>query len=89
MKFKILFLLSICSVSVLNAQNRIYVNEYLNIGVGARALSMAGANSASSNDVYSGFWNPAGLMEVEDVNRFQKALCKGVGNNKKAYVKMC
>lgn len=45
-------------------QSRIYVNEYLNIGVGARALSMAGANTASSDDVYSGYWNPAGLVNV-------------------------
>lgn len=47
------------------AQSRIYVNEYLNIGVGARGLSMAGATSASTNDVYSGYWNPAGLVAME------------------------
>lgn len=48
-----------------SAQSRIYVNEYLNIGVGARGLSMAGATSASTNDVYSGYWNPAGLVAME------------------------
>lgn len=48
------------------SQTRIYVNEYLNIGVGARGLAMAGAQSATSNDVMSGYWNPAGLMQVED-----------------------
>jgi hypothetical protein len=47
------------------AQNRIYVNEYLNIGVGARALSMAGATAATTSDVYSSFWNPAGLTGIE------------------------
>ncbi|XZF12466.1 PorV/PorQ family protein [Chitinophagaceae bacterium MMS25-I14] len=48
------------------AQNRIYVNEYLNIGVGGRGLAMAGAQSATTGDVMSGYWNPAGLMRVED-----------------------
>jgi hypothetical protein len=48
------------------AQDRIYVNEYLNIGVGARGLAMGGAQSASTSDVYSGYWNPAGLMRIED-----------------------
>jgi len=47
------------------AQSRIYVNEYLNIGVGARGLSMAGATSASTSDVYSGYWNPAGLVAMD------------------------
>ncbi|MFN0031151.1 MAG: hypothetical protein ACKVOR_03225 [Flavobacteriales bacterium] len=38
-----------------------YVNEFLNIGVGARALGMSLAQVASVNDVTSGYWNPAGL----------------------------
>ena len=62
------FLCSCCfllAISVSHAQSRIYVNEYLNIGVGARGLSMAGAQSASTQDVYAGFWNPAGLLGVE------------------------
>lgn len=46
------------------SQSRIYVNEYLNIGVGARGLSMAGAAAASTADVYSGYWNPAGLVNM-------------------------
>jgi len=49
-----------------HAQDRIYVNEYLNIGVGARGLAMGGAQSASTGDVYSGYWNPAGLVRIED-----------------------
>lgn len=48
------------------AQNRIYVNEYLNIGVGARGLAMSGTQVASTADVTSGYWNPAGLMRVEN-----------------------
>lgn len=50
--------------SITHAQSRIYVNEYLNIGVGARGLAMGGTQSASTNDVYSAFWNPAGLNNV-------------------------
>ncbi len=56
-------LLCWCGSTVL-AQSRIYVNEYLNIGVGARGLAMGGATIASADDVYAGFWNPAGLMRV-------------------------
>ncbi len=47
------------------AQVRKYSNEFLNIGVGARGLGMSGAQVASINDVYSGYWNPAGLMQTE------------------------
>jgi hypothetical protein len=48
------------------AQSRIYVNEYLNIGVGARGLAMGGAQSASSADAYSGYWNTAGLVNIKE-----------------------
>lgn len=53
-----------CSVQVAMAQNRIYVNEYLNIGVGGRGLSMAGAQAASANDVTAAYYNTAGLMHI-------------------------
>lgn len=42
-----------------------YSNEFLAIGVGARALGMGGAYSAVVNDVTSGYWNPAGLLGVQ------------------------
>ena len=42
-----------------------YSNEFLAIGVGARALGMGYAYSAAVNDVTSGYWNPAGLMGIK------------------------
>lgn len=41
-----------------------YSNEFLNIGVGARAQGMSLAQVAMVNDVTSGYWNPAGLVGV-------------------------
>jgi hypothetical protein len=43
---------------------RKYVNEFLNIGVGARAFAMGGAVAASTRDVTSGYWNPAGMRNM-------------------------
>lgn len=43
-----------------------YSNEFLTIGVDARALGMASAFTAVSNDVYAGYWNPAGLNALTD-----------------------
>ncbi|MBP6182867.1 PorV/PorQ family protein [Flavobacterium sp.] len=38
----------------------------MNIGVNAAALAMSNAVVASTNDVNSGYWNPAGLIHLED-----------------------
>lgn len=38
----------------------------MNIGVDAAALGMSNAVVASSKDVNSGYWNPAGLIALED-----------------------
>ncbi len=38
----------------------------MNIGVDAASLGMSGAVTASVSDATSGYWNPAGLIEVED-----------------------
>lgn len=49
-----------------------YSNEFLNIGVGARALGMSNAYITSVNDVTAGYWNPAGLNGIG--NQHQVAL---------------
>ena len=45
---------------------RKYSNEFLNIGVDAAALGMSNAVVAHTGDVNSGYWNPAGLIKLED-----------------------
>ncbi len=50
---------------LLTAQTRKYSNEFLQIGVGSRAFGMAGSVVASTSDVSSGYWNPAGLMNMK------------------------
>ncbi|MEM1001788.1 MAG: PorV/PorQ family protein [Bacteroidota bacterium] len=51
----------------LNAQTtRKYSNEFLNIGVDAAALGMSNAVTAQTANVNSGYWNPAGLVQLED-----------------------
>lgn len=41
-----------------------YAGEFMAIGVGARALGMGGAYVAIANDVTSGYYNPAGLANL-------------------------
>ncbi|MFT4062847.1 MAG: PorV/PorQ family protein [Edaphocola sp.] len=65
MKQVLLGVFAMAGAASLHAQSRIYVNEYLNIGVGARSLGMAGATAASVSDVYAGYWNPAGLIHMD------------------------
>ncbi len=56
------------ALSPLMAQLRApkYSNEFLAIGVGARALGMSNAQVAHVNDVTSAYWNPAGLLGITD-----------------------
>ncbi len=64
LKKSILIFIIFFSVNNIFGQSRKYVNEFLNLGVGARSFGMSGAQAASVNDVTSAFWNPAGLMHV-------------------------
>ena len=42
-----------------------FVNEFLNIGVGARAHGMQGSVAATIDDISAAYWNPAGLSKIE------------------------
>lgn len=64
---KILFLTFILGCTLAHSQAvRKYSNEFMNIGVDAAALGMSNAVVAHTNDVNSGYWNPAGLIGLED-----------------------
>lgn len=45
---------------------RNYSNEFLMIGVDAAALGMSKSVVAATEDVNSGYWNPAGLVNLKD-----------------------
>ena len=42
-----------------------YSNEFLSIGVDARAMGLSKSVVSSVNDVSSGYWNPAGLLGLK------------------------
>jgi hypothetical protein len=64
---KTFFFLFLLTASIFYGQTvRKYSNEFMNIGVDAAALGMANTVVASTMDVNSGYWNPAGLTQLED-----------------------
>jgi hypothetical protein len=64
---KILSLFFVFSYWINAAQTtRKYSNEFLSIGVDAAALGRSNTAVASTTDVNSGYWNPAGLIHLED-----------------------
>jgi len=63
--FLILLLSMACGAVHAQTDAPKYSNEFLAVGVGARALGMGGAYTAVVNDVTSGYWNPAGLPGVK------------------------
>ena len=84
MTLKIRWLIPFCIFlpSVLLAQFRKYSNEFLNIGAGARGLSMGSAQVASVADGTAGYWNPAALVHVKEqaqVNIMHAEYFAGIG----------
>ncbi|MCC7534044.1 MAG: PorV/PorQ family protein [Bacteroidia bacterium] len=61
----VIFLL-LLSFAEVNAQVYKYSNEFLSLGIGARAYGMGNSVVSSVDDVNSVFWNPAGLTEIND-----------------------
>ena len=60
--FTLLFILFFSRVS---AQVK-YSNEFLNIGVGAKALGMGNVSLANIEDVTGGYWNPSSLVNIKN-----------------------
>ena len=63
---KRLFSISLFLVSILIGQSNVgtTAGSFLEIGAGARSLSMGSAFVAVANDVSSLYWNPAGIVEM-------------------------
>ncbi|PID62543.1 MAG: hypothetical protein CR986_01290 [Ignavibacteriae bacterium] len=63
---KYFFVTLILTVSVVKGQTKVgkYAGEFLSLGVGGRSLGMGGTSVAFTDDVTSGYWNPAGLAKM-------------------------
>lgn len=59
-------LLALVFAFSVHGEVRKYSNEFLAIGVGARALGMSGSQVASVHDVTATYWNPAGIQGIEE-----------------------
>lgn len=66
MKKNFLIVLFLCALTASSQTIRKYSNEFLSIGVDAAALGMSNTVTAHTGDVNSGYWNPAGLVQLED-----------------------
>ncbi len=65
MKKQLFLFLALLVLAIPTALAQKYSNEFLAIGVGARAHGMSGAQTAITNDITAGYWNPAGLTGIE------------------------
>jgi len=63
---KSIFTLVFITVTLATSAQTKYSNEFMNIGVDAAALGMSNAVTANTKDVNAGYWNPAGLVNLED-----------------------
>jgi len=65
-KFYLLFAAFLLSVTSINAQTEFgkYAGEFMAIGIGGRPLGMGGAFTGVADDVTSGYYNPAGLANL-------------------------
>lgn len=65
LKKLIIFITILYCFTIQSQSIRKYSNEFMNIGVDARAFGMANSMAAHTADVNSGYWNPAGLLKIE------------------------
>ncbi|MEQ8416625.1 MAG: PorV/PorQ family protein [Imperialibacter sp.] len=85
MRIALLFTLCLfCSGLVVGQGNAPkYSNEFLAIGVGARALGMGNTQVGLANDVTAGYWNPAALTQLTEqyqVGLMHAAYFAGIAN---------
>jgi len=66
LKYKILLSVLFFPLLLTAQEFTSYSNEFLTIGVDAAGLGMSKSVVASTNDVNSIYWNPAGLVGVKD-----------------------
>lgn len=72
-KFKLYLLTTLLTIGLSipgfaqNFENAKFGGDFLSVGGGARALGMGGAQTAFVNDITSGYWNPAGLARMENL----------------------
>lgn len=64
--FYFLTLILFGTLDVFSQRATKYSNEFLNLGVGARAMGMSNTAVAVTHDAYAGYWNPAGLTHIEE-----------------------
>lgn len=73
MRYLYIFAILICPLALFGqATAPKYSNEFLSIGIGARALAMGRTQAAQVNDVTAAYWNPAGLLSIK--NKYQFSL---------------
>lgn len=82
-KFWTLLLAILATAHFAKAQK--YSNEFLSIGVSAKAQALGNAQVATVNDVTSAYWNPAGLVNISEETGLQLSAMHaewfaGVGN---------
>jgi hypothetical protein len=81
--FSVVFLGLNISVAISQSNAPKYSNEFLSIGVNARALGMASAYTSVADDVTSGYWNPAGLNNLKykyDISLMHTQYFAGIAN---------
>ena len=85
MMYRIFVFIFCLMLGVSNSYAQKYSNEFLNIGIGAKAQGLGNAQVATVMDVTAAYWNPAGLVEIDEQTGLQLSAMHsewfaGVGN---------